>query len=74
VDARTPLVGESLAVDQDERGHAMRRDQGAGDDGLAGAGWAFVFAEQPGTVPPSPLYLLKCARLKERAQRQARHQ
>ena len=31
-------------------------------------------AKQAGWVPPSPLYLLKCARLKKHAQRQARHQ
>ena len=37
--ARAPLVGEGLAVDQDECGDALGRCSGAGDHRLAGSGW-----------------------------------
>jgi hypothetical protein len=38
VDANAPLVGEGLAVHEHESRHAVGSDDGAGDDGLAGAG------------------------------------
>jgi hypothetical protein len=34
-DAGTPLLGQGLAVDQDERRRGVRGDHGAGDDRLA---------------------------------------
>lgn len=44
-------------------------------DGLIAEHWAnrddLGMAKQAGWVPPGPLYLLKCARLKRRAQRRA---
>ena len=39
MDPGTPLVGESLAVDQDESGDGVGGDKGASDHGLTGAGW-----------------------------------
>ena len=44
-DPRPPLIGQGLAVDQDERGNLAGGDDGAGYDGLPGSGRGDEHAE-----------------------------